>query len=82
MAVLGNNIIVYMNGTAIAGTRSDEIQVDCDTIETHGFGITKETWAELEIAYKERGLIILTDPDHAGEQIRRMLTEKFPLRST
>ena len=33
MAVLGNNIIVYMNGQAIAGTKSDEIQVDSDTIE-------------------------------------------------
>ena len=32
MAVLGNNVIVYMNGTAIAGTKSDELQVDCDTI--------------------------------------------------
>ena len=52
--------------------------LDCDTIETHGFGITKETWAELEIAYKERGLIILTDPDHAGSEIRKRLKEKFP----
>ncbi|MBR4224948.1 MAG: MBL fold metallo-hydrolase, partial [Oscillospiraceae bacterium] len=26
----------------------------------------------------EKGLVILTDPDHAGEQIRRMLTERFP----
>lgn len=33
MAVLGNNIIVLMNGVAIAGTKSDEIQVDCETIE-------------------------------------------------
>ena len=33
MAVLGNNIIVYMNGQAIAGTKSDEIQVDSDSIE-------------------------------------------------
>ena len=33
MAVLGNNIIVFMNGQAIAGTKSDEIQVDCETIE-------------------------------------------------
>ena len=32
MAVLGNNVIVYMNGTAIAGTKSDELQVDCNTI--------------------------------------------------
>jgi predicted secreted protein len=33
MAVLGNNIIVFMNGTAIAGTKSDEIQVDDEIIE-------------------------------------------------
>jgi predicted secreted protein len=33
MAILGNNIIVLMNGVAIAGTKSDEIQVDCETIE-------------------------------------------------
>ena len=33
MAVLGNNIIVLMGGTAIAGTKSDELKVDCKTIE-------------------------------------------------
>ena len=33
MAVLGNNIIVYMNGQVIAGTKSDEIQVESETIE-------------------------------------------------
>ena len=33
MAIQGNNIIVLMNGTAIAGTKSDEIQVDSETIE-------------------------------------------------
>ena len=33
MAVLGNNILVFMNGQAIAGTKSDELQVDCETIE-------------------------------------------------
>ena len=33
MAILGNNIIVFMGGTAIAGTKSDELQVDCETIE-------------------------------------------------
>ena len=33
MAVLGNSIIVYMNGQAIAGTKSDEIQVESETIE-------------------------------------------------
>ncbi len=52
--------------------------VDGLIIATHGFGITRETWEVIEKAYNEKGLIILTDPDHAGEQIRRMLTEKFP----
>ena len=33
MAIQGNNIIVLMNGTAIAGTKSDELQVDCETIK-------------------------------------------------
>jgi predicted secreted protein len=33
MAINGNNIIVLMDGTAIAGTKSDELQVDCETIK-------------------------------------------------
>ena len=52
--------------------------VDCYTIETHGFGIRKETWEELDKAYRDRGLIIFTDPDHSGNEIRRKLTERYP----
>lgn len=52
--------------------------VDGLIIATHGFGIRKETWELIEKAYKEKGLIILTDPDFSGEEIRRKLTEKFP----
>ncbi len=52
--------------------------VDALIIPTHGFGITAETWGVIAKAYEEKGLIILTDPDHAGENIRRRLTEKFP----
>ncbi|MBS5335517.1 MAG: ribonuclease M5 [Anaerovoracaceae bacterium] len=51
---------------------------DALIIETHGFGIKKETWEILEKAYNEKGLIILTDPDFAGEKIRSKLKEKFP----
>lgn len=29
----GRNIMVFLNGTAIAATRSNEIQIDCDVIE-------------------------------------------------
>ena len=52
--------------------------VDALIIPTHGFGITAETWALIDKAYKEKGLIILTDPDFSGEEIRRKLTAKFP----
>lgn len=52
--------------------------VDALTIETHGYGIRHETWQVLESAYETKGLIIFTDPDPAGERIRRRLTERFP----
>lgn len=52
--------------------------LDADTIETHGFGIRKETWELIEEAYRKRGIIIFTDPDYSGEEIRRKLSERFP----
>lgn len=62
--------------------RDDTIQinkaVDCMTIETHGFGIKKETWDLIEKAYEEKGIIIFTDPDFSGEEIRRKLSKRFP----
>ncbi len=51
---------------------------DALIIPTHGFGIRETTWDIMEKAYREIGVIILTDPDHAGEDIRRRLTERFP----
>lgn len=52
--------------------------VACETIETHGFGMPEEMWKSLDTAYRNRGLIILTDPDHAGEGIRRRIKERYP----
>ena len=52
--------------------------VDAVTIETHGYGIARDTWERLEAAYRRAGLIIFTDPDHAGRMIRRALKEHFP----
>ena len=52
--------------------------VDAITIETHGYGITEETWELMETAYRSKGLIVFTDPDSAGERIRRRITERFP----
>ena len=33
MATNGNNVLIYVNGALVAGTRSDEIQTDCGLIE-------------------------------------------------
>ena len=52
--------------------------VDAETIATHGFGIKPETFARIEKAYTERGIIIFTDPDFAGEKIRARLSARFP----
>ena len=58
----------------------DAVSKACEAliIATHGFGITRETWELIEKAYDEKGIIILTDPDYSGEEIRRKLTAKFP----
>lgn len=52
--------------------------LNADTIATHGFGITTETWSLMEKAYNERGIIIFTDPDFSGEEIRKKLNARFP----
>ncbi|MGI6732312.1 MAG: ribonuclease M5 [Anaerovoracaceae bacterium] len=52
--------------------------VDAQTIATHGYGIKKQTIDLIKKAYRERGIIIFTDPDFAGEKIRAKLTERFP----
>ena len=52
--------------------------VEALTIATHGFGIKRETLDLIQRAYDRQGIIILTDPDHAGEQIRKRLSVLFP----
>lgn len=48
------------------------------TIETHGFGMPDTIWPIIDKAYKECGIIIFTDPDYAGEKIRRKVSERYP----
>ncbi len=52
--------------------------VNADIIATHGYGITKDTIERIKSAYETRGIIILTDPDSAGQRIRKRLTDMFP----
>lgn len=62
--------------------RDDEARVkqsiDAMIIVTHGFGIKEETWTLIDKAYREKGVIIFNDPDHAGEMIRRKIEKRCP----
>ena len=52
--------------------------IEADCIATEGFTLRKGVIEQIRVAYEKRGIIILTDPDTAGERIRRVLTKKFP----
>ncbi|MFQ9893102.1 MAG: ribonuclease M5 [Emergencia sp.] len=52
--------------------------VDAVTIETHGFGMPDTMWPLIEKAYNTQGVILFTDPDYAGEKIRRLISDRFP----
>lgn len=52
--------------------------VEADCITTGGFHFSRRTLENISAAYARRGIIILTDPDSAGENIRNFLTRKFP----
>lgn len=52
--------------------------VEAEIIVLSGFGISAETFQRIETAYNRRGIIILTDPDFAGERIRSRLSKRFP----
>lgn len=51
--------------------------IDAEIISTHGFGITEETIKRIELAQQRKGVIIFTDPDHAGEKIRKTLSKRI-----
>ena len=52
--------------------------VEADCIITGGFSLKPKTLDDIEKAYKKRGIIVLTDPDGAGERIRKFLAKRFP----
>jgi ribonuclease M5 len=52
--------------------------VDAETIETGGSAINREIYRKIELAQHRRGVIIFTDPDHAGERLRKLISERVP----
>ncbi len=49
--------------------------VDAEIIITHGFGIKSETLRMIGFAQERKGVILFTDPDFAGEQIRKRISK-------
>ena len=66
-------VIIVEGKSDIARVRQ---AVDAEIIPTYGFGLSPETLSDIEAAYRRCGIIILTDPDGAGERIRRYLTQR------
>lgn len=52
--------------------------VDAELITTGGFGFPKGVMERIKEAQKRRGVIIFTDPDFAGEKIRKTITAEVP----
>lgn len=53
--------------------------VDAEVFQVNGHAVRKNKSIEkLRVAYENKGLIILTDPDYAGEEIRKYLNKHFP----
>lgn len=50
--------------------------VDAEIIATSGFGINAKIIDRIREAQKRKGVIILTDPDFAGEKIRSIISKR------
>ncbi|MDR1774441.1 MAG: ribonuclease M5 [Clostridioides sp.] len=52
--------------------------LECEIITTSGYGFPKGTIERIKSAQQKRGVIILTDPDFAGEKIRKKISQAVP----
>ena len=50
--------------------------VDAEIIATSGFGINAKIIDRIKEAQKRKGVIVLTDPDFAGEKIRSIISKR------
>lgn len=52
--------------------------MDAEMIITGGFGFGEKTIERIKTAANRRGVIIFTDPDFAGEKIRKTISSQVP----
>lgn len=74
--------IVKINEIIVVEGKSDTNKirqaVQADTIETNGSALSKETLALIKHAQEKRGVIIFTDPDFPGNEIRQTIEREIP----
>lgn len=58
--------------------RAVKAAVEAEVIITSGFGIKEDTFKRITWAQEQVGVIVLTDPDHVGEQIRKRIAARVP----
>lgn len=51
---------------------------DAEVIVTGGFALQDSVMERIKTAAKRKGVIIFTDPDFAGEKIRKIISSKVP----
>jgi ribonuclease M5 len=52
--------------------------IEAEVIAVGGFGINSKVIERIKIAQEKQGVIILTDPDFAGEKIRKIISKRVP----
>jgi ribonuclease M5 len=68
--------IIVVEGRA--DERAVKAAVDAEVIVTSGYGLSKDTWTRIAAAQVRTGVILFTDPDPAGDQIRRQINQRIP----
>ena len=75
-------MVLKVKEIIIVEGRSDTAKLksflECDTIETSGSAIDEKNLDYIEIKGKDRGIIIFTDPDFPGMQIRQKVSARIP----
>lgn len=68
--------VIVVEGKKDVAAVKKAVAAEC--LITEGFSLSGRVLAQIEAAYRRTGIIILTDPDSAGERIRKVLGERFP----
>ena len=68
--------VIIVEGKSDVAAIRQAVEADC--LITGGFSLSPALLGQIEAAYRRRGIIIMTDPDSAGERIRTFLRKRFP----